>query len=128
MIKKGYKKEHKFPNESFVQSAIERHFTKLGFNLERNRNIDLYCTHPVSNEAWIIEAKGLTTAIGLDFKTCLGQLIMSMNSTEINYGVAVPNIANYLKLCQSVPKNVTDKLNISWIYISESGQVEIHKP
>ncbi|EMX8596732.1 hypothetical protein AAH223_003485 [Enterobacter hormaechei] len=121
MIKKGYKLPHEFPNESFVQECLEEHFIKSGFTIIRERPIDLKCINKTTNEIWIIEVKGKTTQIGLDFKTCLGQLLMRMSDPTYKYAIAMPDIISYHQQINKIPKSVQEKLNLHWFFIDQNG-------
>ncbi len=125
MIVKGYKLKHEFPNESYIQESLESHFTILGFRLIKEKTIDLKCIHPDSNETWIIEIKGKTSQIGLDFRTCLGQIILQMNNDNYTYAIAMPDIEQYRKQILNVPIMITNKLNLNWILVQENGFVNI---
>ena len=92
-----YPRGDKFPNEGFVQRAIEAYFTNLGFELERSGYSDLVCKREDTGECWVVEAKGLTTEVGLDFRTGLGQLIQRMTDDHCNYGLAVPQIDEFIR-------------------------------
>lgn len=94
-MSRTYARGSAFPNEGFVQKAVEHHFSALGFTLDTSTHVDLLCTCPRTNEAWHIEAKGETAQIGLDFRTCLGQLIQRMASEQAYYGIAVPDLPAY---------------------------------
>jgi hypothetical protein len=70
-----------FPHEAFVQRSIERYFAGIGFQprifepritdteIHEPQYTDLVCMHPETGDVWMFEAKGETTAIGLDFAT-----------------------------------------------------------
>lgn len=66
-----FHKANKFPNEAFVQQAIEAYFSKRGFQIENEGYSDLVCYDVKRGQKWIIEAKGPTSAVGLDFRTGL---------------------------------------------------------
>ncbi|EOF4942627.1 hypothetical protein SS21_24130 [Enterobacter roggenkampii] len=125
MIKKGYKLPHEFPNESFIQEHLEKYFQSHGYTVIPDKPIDLKCIHESNNETWVIEVKGKTTQIGLDFKTCLGQLLMRMNNPEINYAIAMPDIESYHLQTNKVPKFVFKKLNLSFFFINKDGIVTL---
>lgn len=57
-----------FPHEGFVQSALEQYFTDLGFDIDLRGHADLVCAHSESGERWLVEAKGVTSDVGLDFR------------------------------------------------------------
>ena len=92
-----------YPHEGIVQGAIERHFEKDGYTLDTSTYVDLLCTHQVTGEAWHIEAKGKTTAIGLDFRTCLGQLLQRMSQQHVMHGVVLPDMPQ----CRSQTEQVS---------------------
>lgn len=125
MIKKGYKLPHEFPNESFIQEQLEEYFIQLGYFVIPEKPIDLKCVHRANNETWIIEVKGITTQIGLDFKTCLGQLLMRMDNPEYKYAIAMPDIISYHQQINKVPKAVLKQLNLHWLLISQDGMVTL---
>lgn len=123
-----YKRGDDFPHEGFVQGAIERHFQDAGYVLDTSTHVDLLCAHPVTGDAWHIEAKGATTAIGLDFRTCLGQLLQRMSQQHVRYGVALPNLPQYRRQTDQVSGWVVDRLGLNWLFVAEDGAVEIVRP
>lgn len=74
-----YQRGVEFPHEGFVQSAIETYFTSKKYTILEEDYSDLVCINEQDNDKWVIEAKGKTSAIGLDFRTGLGQLIQRMD-------------------------------------------------
>jgi hypothetical protein len=60
-----FHKVNEFPNEAFVQQAIETYFTEQGFQMENEGYSDLVCRDAKRGQKWIIEAKGQTSALGL---------------------------------------------------------------
>lgn len=128
MVERRYKRGDEFPHEGFVQGAIERHFKKAGYSLDTSTHVDLLCTHPIAGDAWHIEAKGKTTAIGLDFRTCLGQLLQRMSQQHVKHGVALPDMAQYRTQTEQVSTWVVDRLGLHWLFVAEDGTVEIVHP
>jgi hypothetical protein len=63
-----------FPREGFVQGAVERHFASC--TRVTVGHADFACTDDAGRR-WLIEAKGETTDVGLDFRTGLGQLLQA---------------------------------------------------
>lgn len=126
--KRNHTRGYDFPNEGFVQSAIEKHFSSLGFHNNTEGHADLICFHPTTNERWVVEAKGLTTDIGLDFRTGLGQLIQRMVDQSSYYAIAVPDIPQFIKQCILVQPWVRKKLGLHWIFIKEDGTVTTCPP
>jgi hypothetical protein len=123
-----YKRGSEFPHEGFVRGAIERYFEKAGYTLDASTHVDLLCTHPVTGEAWHIEAKGKTTAIGLDFRTCLGQLLQRMNQRHVKHGIALPDMAQYKAQTDLVSPWVVERLGLHWLFVAEDGTVSIVSP
>jgi hypothetical protein len=52
-----FHKANEFPNEAFVQQAIEAYFTEQGFQIENEGYSDLVCRDVKRGQKWIIEAK-----------------------------------------------------------------------
>jgi hypothetical protein len=123
-----YKRGDEFPHEGFVQGAIERHFEKAGYSLDTSTHVDLLCTHPVTGDAWHIEAKGKTTSIGLDFRTCLGQLLQRMNQPHMRHGIAVPDMPQYRAQTEQVSPWVVERLGLHWLFVAEDGSVKTVSP
>lgn len=88
----------------------------------------MVCVNPDNGETWIIEAKGKTAQIGLDFRTCLGQLILAMDNESVKYGIAVPVIPQYQDQLNKINKHVRKALNLHWILVEENGDIRIITP
>lgn len=123
-----YQKGFDFPYEGFVQQAIEAHFKNGGFKETPIGYIDLCCEHPQTGERWIIEAKGKTSAVGLDFRTGIGQLIQAMDRPSTMYGLAIPDIPKFRYQFQQVSGWVRESLGIHWLLVGEDGRVTIIAP
>lgn len=126
--RRTYKLGDEFPSESFVQSAIEGYFRKRGFEIDTSGFVDLLCVHPVTGERWHIEAKGKTSDPGLDFRTCLGQLIQQITPAQIHYGIALPNIPAFAAQMAKIDPWVVKQLRIHWLRVSQDGDVAIDNP
>lgn len=123
-----YKLGEDFPCEGFVQKSIEAYFLDHGFHILGVENPDLLCRNPESGQTWVIEAKGETLNIGLDFRTGLGQLLQQMDSPEHVYAIAVPEISQFLSQCEKLSSWVRDALNLRIILVQEDGRVHILQP
>jgi len=123
-----YKRGSEFPHEEFVQGAIEQHFRKAGYALDTSTHVDLLCSHPACGDAWHIEAKGVTTAIGLDFRTCLGQLLQRMSQQHVKHGIALPDMPQYRVQTAQVSPWVVDRLGLHWLFVADDGTVSIVCP
>lgn len=118
-----YARGDHFPNEGFVQAAIENYFKNKGYELEIDKFADLVCVHPIEKKRWVIEAKGLSKSIGIDFRTGLGQILQKMTDENSPYALAVPELSSFLQQCANVPERVRKSLNLHWIVVSENGAV-----
>ncbi len=123
---KHFKKEKVYPNEAYIQEAIENFFTQEGFIIDAEGQIDLIAEK--NDDKWIIEAKGMTSQITVDFNTCIGQLAKSMKSDSYNYGIALPYEDKYKKQCLKLPKYFREKNNLSIIVVNEKQEVIIIGP
>ncbi len=127
-INAQFKLGEEFPHEGFVQAAVNRHFSNLGFVSEEGGYADLRCTQPITKEQWHIEANGATTAVGLDFRTGLGQLLQGMTIDSIKYAIAVPETDKFLKQLRRVPGWARQRLNLHWIVVRDDGSIRIVTP
>lgn len=119
---------NEFPREGFVQAQLERHFHRLGFRQEKRDHIDYVGVHPDTHETWIIEAKGETSDVGLDFRTGLGQILQAMAEPSARFGFAVPRTPKFLAQCKKVPDRVRVALGLHWLLVEESGKVVVVDP
>jgi hypothetical protein len=117
-----------FPSEGFVQQAIKAYFTKLGYSLNIDTDVDLICTAFDGRAPWHIEAKGKTQQVGLDFRTCLGQLLQRMHSVNAQHGIAVPDMDCYHRQIAKVSPWVVSALEIHWLLVDAEGNVKIVAP
>lgn len=127
-MSRSYKRGLEFPNEGFVQLAVEEHFCNAGFDLTTASRVDLICSHPVTGESWHIEAKGQTTQVGLDFRTGLGQLVQAMHSQDINHGIAIPDTPAFRAQAAKLSDWVVALLRIHWLLVSQDGSVRVISP
>ena len=88
----------------------------------------MVCICEKSKSKWIIEAKGKTAAVGLDFRTGLGQLVQRMKEQDSNYAIAVPETAQFIKQCSVISKWVRVSLNIHIIFVDMQGNIRIVYP
>lgn len=118
-----------FPNEGFVQNAIEAHVTAEGYVLLQEGFTDLACRHPETGKRWVIEAKGHSSSVGVDFNTCLGQILKRMADDETaSFGLAMPATPQYQRQMVQVSRRVRKALDLHWILVDESGAVTVLGP
>jgi hypothetical protein len=123
---KHFKKDNAYPNEAFIQEAIENYFLAQGYAIEESRYTDLVAVKP--NDRWVIEAKGMTSQTTVDFNTCLGQLIKSMTSPEAKYAIAVPNEIKYKNQSMKIPDYFRTINNLYILVIDKNAQIQIIHP
>ena len=115
-----------FPYETFVEKAVKQHLVDDGFEIIPHRFIDVIAVK--DNVAWHIEAKGKTSASGLDFRTGIGQLLQRMADPMYQYGIAIPNTAQFQRQAAAFAPWVLAKLKLHWIWVSENGSVTFDYP
>ena len=84
----------------------------------------MVCTHQARGELWYIEAKGKTSAIGTDFRTCLGQLLLHMRDPTAIYAIALPDIREYRSRASQMSPWVIERLRLRWLFVNVDGKVE----
>lgn len=115
-----------FPYEGFIQKSLEQHFEHLGFNLEKDGQVDLIVEK--GTEKWIIEAKGITQAIGTDFNTCIGQLVKSMTTDQAKYAIAIPKDIKYKRQCDLLPDYFKQLVQLHIMVVDKEGYIKIIEP
>ena len=125
-MNKNFKKEKVYPNEAFVQEAIELYFSEKGYEIKTKEQADLIAEK--HDEKWIIKAKGMTSAVGLDFNTCLGQLIKNMTSEDQIYALAIPSHLKYRRQCELLPDYFRELVKLRIILVDECGKVSVVEP
>lgn len=127
MTNLAFKRGTDFPNEGFVDAAVHRWAVSLGCSgLVRaegyGRQPDLVAVR-ANGRRLVIEAKGRTTSIGVDFNTGLGQLLKHMDAEPADYAIAVPDIPAFHTQLALVPDRVRRLLRMSWLIVDAKGQV-----
>ncbi len=123
---KHFKKNKAYPNEAFIQEAIENCFFNEGFAIEKDGQIDLVAEK--DDEKWIVEAKGMTSQITVDFNTCIGQLVKSMSSPTWKYAIAIPCEDKYKVQCVKLPEYFRRSNNLHIIIVDENAHIKIIMP
>jgi hypothetical protein len=125
-MEKYFKNDNCYPYEAFVQESIENYFRSLGYELKTNEQVDLIAMK--GNERWVIEAKGLTSAVGTDFNTCLGQLIKSIKDENTTYAIAVPKHTKYRHQCELISDYFRNLIRLHVLLVDETGEINIVFP
>ena len=99
-----------------------------GFEAIEGGYTDLACRHPATGERWIVEAKGETTAVGLDFRTGLGQIVQQFFDPDVRYGIAVPETEKFVRQCAKLSRDARGRLNLHVLLVRPSGEVTIIPP
>jgi len=127
-MSRSYKRGLEFPHEGFVQLSLEEHFRSAGFLLTTDSRVDLICSHPDTGESWHIEAKGVTSQVGLDFRTGLGQLVQAMHSQDMKHGIALPDTPAFQAQVAKLSAWVVALLRIHWLFVAQDGSVRVIAP
>lgn len=112
----------------FVIEAIRRHFVSAGYAPFPHGHVDFAGRRASTGETRVIEAKGETSAVGLDFNTGLGQLLTCMTLQGARYALAVPATPRYLGQCAKVPSLVRERLDLHLILVRRDGALALIGP
>jgi hypothetical protein len=126
-MKKSFHKPCVFPNEAFVQQALETHFESAGYQIDAEEQIDLVAWKS-EKDKWMIEAKGHTSSDRVDFNTGLGQLIGHMENDTDKYALAIPRVAPCIKQSQNLSAYIRAKLQLIIIIVNQDGHLEFFRP
>jgi hypothetical protein len=121
----GFPLGESFPREGFVQRAVERHFAAC----ERVAvgHADFACVDPKGRH-WLIEAKGETADVGLDFRTGFGQLLQAASEPTWTLGLAMPNTSKFAYQRGRTPEWVRSALNLHWLIVGPDLDIVIEPP
>jgi hypothetical protein len=125
-MEKYFKNENCYPYEAFVQESIEKYFLCLGYQLKTKEQVDLIADK--GNERWVIEAKGLTSAVGTDFNTCLGQLVKSIKDENTIYAIAIPKHAKYKRQCELISDYFRKLIGLHILLVDETSNIKVIFP
>lgn len=117
-----------FPAEDAVVDAVNAWLDREGFSFEQRNYVDVVAREPKTGRLWIIEAKGETSDPGLDFRTCLGQIVTAMHGPAALYAVAIPATKSYHQLCEGISDYVRRRLELHWILVGRAGRVWLVAP
>jgi len=123
---KKFSKPNVFPYEAFVQESIEKHFVQQGYVIEKDHQVDIIASR--GDDKWIIEAKGITEAVGTDFNTCIGQLAKSMTTDQNNYALAIPRHIKYKRQCELLSQFFRELVQLHILVVDSEGQIDVIKP
>ena len=123
--------------EDFVEERIRDIATKGGFEIlpKKKGMPDIVVRHKTYPKyRHMIEVKGhpggrYTSAhIRNYFLSALGQVVRSMKSEHVNYGIAFPDIELYRDKVLELPKRVRKILSLSFYFVDRRGKVRVLKP
>jgi len=60
----------------------------------------------------------MTAAVGLDFRTCLGQLVQRMSQAHYRHGIALPDLPAYRSQTDQLSSWVIDRIGLHWLFVS----------
>lgn len=113
-----------FPIEDFVVQSVDDWLVQNGYRdtvhaRRGHQDPDLIAVS--EREALVIEAKGHTGGIDLDYNTGLGQLIKHMDSEEAVYAIAVPDSPQFRAQLEKVRDLARKRLLMKWLLSPEAG-------
>jgi hypothetical protein len=117
-----------FPHEGFVHDSVRRHFEANGYINGTAGYVDFQFRHPTANDRWHIEGKGMTGAVGLDFRTGIGQCIQGMSGEAIKHAIAFPATDQFFCQATKIASWVRRRLNLHWLVVGLDGMVRVVKP
>ena len=83
-----------------------------------------------NEERWIIEVKGPGSRQPMRvnyFISILGETLQRMNDTTARYSIALPDIEQYRKLWDKLPKLAKERTTIDLILVDENGNIHFEK-
>jgi hypothetical protein len=113
-------------DEKRVVDAYAAWFERAGWTVQREVNFaDIYAER--GDERLYAEAKGRTTAPGLDVDTLYGQLLRRMSDPAqgARYAVVVPTPA--LNAALRVPAWVRDRLSVDVYEVGDDAEVNLRR-
>src|SRR5260370_40348995 len=125
-----YHKPDVYPNEQFIQHALENYFKREGYTLEEVKDHDLVCTAP-TGERWLIEVKGSpenADNFGNNFYECSGQILQRMQDSQARYVMAFPADPRFVRQGRKVAKWVRSLVHLHYLFVYEDASVSIFTP
>ena len=92
----------------------------------QERGVDILARR--GNHKWFIEVKGCGSRSAMRvnyFLAILGETLQRMDDADAKYSIALPNMQQYRKLWDRLPRLAKDRTQISVIFVSENGLVLI---
>ena len=83
-----------------------------------------------NEKRWIIEVKGPGSRQPMRvnyFISILGETLQRMNDTTARYSIALPDIEQYRKLWDKLPKLAKERTTIDLILVDENGNIHFEK-
>jgi len=128
MSSQQQKQPKPFPAEDAVIVGVCAWLTAKACTFEQRSYVDIVAHAPDGGQQWVIEAKGETANSGLDFRTCLGQILPAMRNDGARYTVAVPATPASPTRCAGISDHVRRALGLHWLLVDRGGQVWLIKP
>lgn len=125
---KNVQQRKPFPAEDAVEDTVRAWLSAKGCTFKRRDYVDVVAREPDGGLLWVVEAKGETSDPGLDFRTCLGQILTAMRDDGATYAVAVPATKSYRRLCAGISEYVRRAIGLNWLLVSSSGGVWLVAP
>ena len=122
--------------ETEVKSAVLAFFRRQGYKVDPSPDTgpggyDIVCYHEEKKRWWIIEAKGASGNLSVDFPQCMGQLLLTMHHGQMisaSYGIAVPDTDYFTLRHAALPEQLRSCLQWHWFFVSSLAQVRFVEP
>ncbi len=126
------KNDSKPLQEDDIKQILSDHLTKNGWNCKiawgHQRGIDIDATKGA--ERWIIEVKGPGSRqpMRVNYFLCiLGETLQRMDDHAARYSIAFPDLDQYRRLWEKLPRLAKDRTLIDLILIDQNGNISFLK-
>ena len=118
--------------EEEIKHIIFQHLVENGWNIKvawgHKPGIDIDAEK--NGERWIIEVKGPGSRQPMRvnyFISILGETLQRMDDSKARYSIALPNMEQYKRLWQKLPKLAKERTTIDLILVDENGNITFEK-
>lgn len=115
-------------SEDQAKQHLEKWFNCNGWRTEihwgHTRGVDILAT--TVSERWVVEVKGSGTSQQMQlnyFLAILGEIIQRIDSEEVKYSIALPNLDRYRTLWNNLSDLVKARLGVTLLLVSEEGEI-----
>ncbi len=132
-----YKKEVNSNNkeplqEDDIKHILNDYLIKNGWNTKvawgHQQGIDIEAIK--DNKRWVIEVKGSGSRQPMRvnyFISILGETLQRMNDSEARYSIALPDLEQFRRLWERLPKLAKERTTIDLILVDDKGNIHFEK-